>query len=184
MENISIEDVTLDCNSNYEWKQVKGFEGIYDLRSDGLLYSHPRKNTKGGYTYGQPISLGYLKLTLTKERISTQILGHIIVYETFVGTIPKGYVVHHKNHIRTDNRLENLELMPRNKHSKMHNEEKSKSVLQFTKDGQFVAEYESAYEAERQTGISQCHICDCCNNKPHHKTAGGYIWKFKNISEL
>lgn len=52
----------------------------------------------------------------------------------------------------------------------------SKIVLQFTKDGQFIAEYPSIAEASRQTGISQSHICSCCGGK--QKTAGGFIWKY------
>ena len=53
----------------------------------------------------------------------------------------------------------------------------SRVVLQFTKDGIFVAEYESAREASRQTGVHHGQLIWCCNNKL--KTAGGYVWKYK-----
>jgi hypothetical protein len=36
---------------------------------------------------------------------------HILVWETFKGNIPTGMVIHHKNHDKTDARLENLELV-------------------------------------------------------------------------
>lgn len=55
----------------------------------------------------------------------------------------------------------------------------SKSVLQFSKDGEFIAEYPSAHEAERQTGCNQGNICRCCKGKL--KSTGGFIWKYKKI---
>lgn len=56
----------------------------------------------------------------------------------------------------------------------------SKPVLQYTKDMELVAEYPSAKEAERQTGINNATICYTCLNKRHYKSAGGYIWKWKD----
>ena len=53
----------------------------------------------------------------------------------------------------------------------------SKPVLQFSKDGEFIAEYISTCEAERQTGCYQGNICNCCKGK--YKSCGGYIWKYK-----
>ena len=47
-------------------------------------------------------------------------------------------------------------------------------ILQFSKDGEFIAEYPSIEEAERQTGCY--HICECCKGK--RKSAGGFIWKY------
>ena len=44
-------------------------------------------------------------------------------------------------------------------------------------DGVVVATYHSMSEAERQTGIPNSSISQCCNNKCTH--AGGYEWKFK-----
>ncbi len=51
----------------------------------------------------------------------------------------------------------------------------SKSVSQFTLDGEFIKTYPSASEAGREMGINDVSIRYCCNGK--HKTAGGYIWK-------
>ena len=42
---------------------------------------------------------------------------HHIVWEQHYGKLPKGWVVHHLNGIRDDNRIENLVAMPRKSHS-------------------------------------------------------------------
>lgn len=60
--------------------------------------------------------------------------------------------------------------------------ENQKPVLQYTKEGEFVAEYKSTCEAERQSGIKQSQICSCCIGKYGYKTAGGYIWKYKDAA--
>ena len=52
-------------------------------------------------------------------------------------------------------------------------------ILQFSKNGEFIAEYPSTGEAERQTGCYHGNICDCCKGK--RKSTGGYIWKYKEI---
>jgi hypothetical protein len=57
------------------------------------------------------------------------------------------------------------------------NNKASKAVIQFSKEGEFIAEYYSGKEAFRQTGIRQGSISSCCLGIS--KTSGGYIWKFK-----
>ena len=52
----------------------------------------------------------------------------------------------------------------------------AKKILQFTKYGEFLREWQSAYEAHRELGISQGNICACCNDK--RKYASGYIWRY------
>ncbi len=42
---------------------------------------------------------------------------HHIVWEQHHGQLPKGYVVHHLNGIRDDNRIDNLIAMPRKRHN-------------------------------------------------------------------
>lgn len=51
-------------------------------------------------------------------------------------------------------------------------------ILQYSKDGTFIAEYPSTKEAERQTGVYHGNICNCCKGK--YKTAGGFVWQYKN----
>jgi predicted GIY-YIG superfamily endonuclease len=53
-----------------------------------------------------------------------------------------------------------------------------KSILQYDLEGNFIKEYESQREAERQTGINNSAI----NNtlKGISKNSGGFIWKYKN----
>ena len=50
-------------------------------------------------------------------------------------------------------------------------------ILQFSKNGEFIAEYPSTREAEIQTGCNRGNICLCC--KGERKSSGGYIWKYK-----
>ena len=50
-------------------------------------------------------------------------------------------------------------------------------VLQFTKDREFIAEYYSISQANRETGINIGNIAACCRDE--RKSAGGFIWKFK-----
>lgn len=49
-------------------------------------------------------------------------------------------------------------------------------ILQFSKTGEFIAEYPSAMEASRKTGCNHSHIGQCCKGKL--KSAGGYAWRY------
>ena len=51
-------------------------------------------------------------------------------------------------------------------------------VLQFSKSGEFIKEWQSVNEARRQLGIPSGNICWCCKGK--RKTAGGYKWRYKD----
>jgi group I intron endonuclease len=51
-------------------------------------------------------------------------------------------------------------------------------ILQFTKEGEFIAEYFSMNEAERCFGVAKSSICRCC--KGELKSAGKFVWKYKN----
>ena len=51
------------------------------------------------------------------------------------------------------------------------------TVIQYTKDGVFVAEFVGMKTAYQMTGVRNGNISDVCNGK--RKTAGGYIWRLK-----
>lgn len=173
------------------WKTVKDYEGLYEVSNLGRVKSLKRKWCKGQILKGSPIpnpKISYLGVSLSNiERLTKYI--HILVYEAFVGQIPKGYDVHHKNHNPLDNRLENLELLKESEHCKENNEKRikrviekcSKTVMQCELDGTIVKEYCSATEASKETKIPISLISRCCNGK--RKTSGGYKWKYKENNE-
>ena len=51
-----------------------------------------------------------------------------------------------------------------------------KSVRQFDLDNNFIAEYISLHDAERQTGILSQNISKVCKGK--RKSTGGYLWRY------
>jgi predicted MarR family transcription regulator len=56
------------------------------------------------------------------RRNGVSIDNHRLLWEQTNGPIPKGSVVHHVNHDKRDNRIENLALMTRQEHSAHHNQ--------------------------------------------------------------
>ena len=61
-------------------------------------------------------------------------------------------------------------------HKKAISKANSKKILQFTKSGEFIREWQSIREASRQLKINCSNICQCCNGK--RKYAGGYVWEY------
>lgn len=184
-------------NINFEeWRTVKGFEGCYEVSNLGRIYSYPRPYCKGGYSYGNKVGKGYFQCTLSNRGKRLQIKVHNLVYKTFVGEIPEGYEIHHINRIRTDNRLENLQLLTKEEHKllhskreikshnqstetrkKMQNSSKSKkTVIMLDSNGDILNMFVSTKEAEKQTGLHRRNIASCCKGK--RKTCGGFYFRF------
>lgn len=68
-----------------------------------------------------------------------------------------------------------------NKGRKMTEEQKalrSKSVLQFTKQGDFIKKWQGASFVMNETGIDKTMISRVCKGNTHCKSAGGFIWKY------
>jgi len=94
-----------------QWKPVPEFD--YEVSSDGRLR---RIRTFGGrptetYSSLHKKRTGYIDLWLWKDGKPTRRPAHRLVWEVFNGPIPKGLVINHKNGVKDDNRLENLEVL-------------------------------------------------------------------------
>lgn len=55
-------------------------------------------------------------------------------------------------------------------------------ILQYRLDGIFVKEWESAQDIQEKLGYRKSGICMCCKGK--YKTSEGYIWRYKDDSNL
>lgn len=170
------------------WKDIDGFVGKYQVSNYGRVKSLARlRKSKGGCLCPVKERIlkpkvdddGYLScgLSIGIHKKMKFIRINVLVYQTFIGEITNGYDVHHKDHNKLNNFVENLCLIEHKKHSDLHSKDKSKPIVQYTLDGQFVAEYKSAFDASRQTGFNRESINKCCLGK--QKTCANHLWCFK-----
>lgn len=174
------------------WKQVPGYSR-YEVKKGypGSVKSLNYRNTGKEHIMSLQLEKhGHYRVWLYGDDGKRKYIRvHTLIYLAFVGDIPEGMVVHHKDHKPSHNIPKNLELVTPNEHAKEHPETIraarkkslivcSKPVLQFDKNGNLIKEFPSLQEAARQTGCGQGNISVVCNNG-RLKTAGGFIWKFK-----
>lgn len=90
--------------------QVVGFEG-YAVTEEGRVFSLNYRKVKGKVKElkGRNIKGGYLSVSIWKERKGHCMLIHRIVAEAFIPNPEGKPEVNHKNGVKTDNRVENLE---------------------------------------------------------------------------
>lgn len=184
------------------WRDIEGYCGKYQVSNRGNVRSFSRwsngKILKGGKTKGNPNSYKFIALVGSGRSDIKHKYIHRLVAETFIDNPFNLPEVNHKNGNTLDNNVENLEWCTHAQNMRLASESgvlsigqnrwkgtlnpKSKAVLQFTKDGEFVKEWGSVNQIMRETGIPASTIFRCCNPEkyPHEKTAHGYKWRYKN----
>ena len=176
------------------WKEIAGFEGIYEVSDLGRVKSlGNNKSRKEKILKPQKECSGYLQIGLYKDGHVKMLKIHRLVAEAFIPNTQGFNTVNHKDEDKTNNTVSNLEWMSqkdninygtRNKRAgkaiskaNINNPMLSKKVQMFDKStGELLATFPSTNEAERVTGIYHSSISSCCNGK--YKSAGGYIWKY------
>lgn len=182
-----------------EWRDIKKFEGIYQVSNLGRIKSLSRKiwnyTTKEKILKPYPCGSGYLEVNLRDNGRRTVKMVHRLVAETFLDNHIGLSQVNHLDENIKNNRADNLEWCTpkhnanygtRNKRQyeamvKNGTAMAPRRIRMFRLDGTPVCQFENPHEAERCTGISQSNIHQCCHRQ--HKTAGGYKWEYVNFKK-
>lgn len=178
------------------WKNVAGYEGIYQVSNIGRVKSLGRLvQNHSGTSYFRPEQIktlserpenGYVVTRLYKNNKGTNCYVHRLVAEAFIANPENKETVNHKNGDKHDNSVENLEwstYTENNEHAyktglngrnHRRNKKGSVSVSQYDKDMRLIRTYPSMREAERQTGVDCTAIGLAIK---HGWKYGGFIWK-------
>ena len=163
-----------------EFRDIPGYEGVYEVSNLGRV-----KNVETGRILKPgKITTGYLQVNLCKNGTRRKALIHRLVAYAFLSNPKNLPQVNHKDEDKTNNTVDNLEWcdcqynINYGTRNERLIEKMGKPVLQFDLQGNFIREWPGVRKVEEELGINNGNISMCCIG--NRKTAGGYLWKFKN----
>ena len=198
------QNMTKECTSCTQIKDISEFNKVKNYK-DGLQYVcrkceklrrtayHRTKKGLVNRIYssqkGNSKQRGHRPPEYTKQELKEWLFSQTLFHELFLEWKQSGYLKRltpsvDRKHDYIHYCMKNVQLMSWGENNaKGHADHKSgkiqydqKPVLQYTKDGELVAEYRSRSEASRQTEVNPGNISLCCTG--NRKSAGGFIWKY------
>lgn len=172
---------------NEIWKDIPDYDGLYQVSNYGKIRTckkhGPGINT-GCWKIMTPQKNwnGYLRVSLFKNGKRKNYRMHRLVWEIFNGPIPDGYEVNHINEDKTDNRIDNLNLLIRKENInygecvKKRSNTKKKHIMQYDLEGNELCEWWSTKDVMKELGYISTIVSNCCLGRT--KTAYGFIWKY------
>ena len=173
------------------WRDIEGFEGLYQVSDQGRVKSLERKvkHWCGGERIQKERILkpgmdkgGYLIVNLCAGGKRKTLKVHRLVCGAFLPRAEGKDAINHKDEDKTNNNVWNLEWVSHKENCNFgtRNERiakaNSKPVAQCTEEGELVKTWSSLTEIGKQTGFGIGNISLAANGK--HKQAYGFIWKY------
>jgi len=164
------------------WRDIEGYEGLYQVSSEGRVKSLKRKRRKNERILKPSSDRGYLYVDLCAGGKRKRHKVHRLVCKAFHENPENKPEVNHINEKASDNRACNLEWCTRKENcnhgtrTERSAKTQSKPVGQYTRDGELIKIWPSVRGTERKTGFSHCYISQAANGKC--KQAYGFIWKY------
>lgn len=171
-----------------KWKKIfyEGQELFYSVSTDGQV-----RNDNTGRILKQQQNNEYKKVALSLGHGHMKNFNvHRLVAEAFIPNPEHKEIVNHIDGVRYHNTVDNLEWCTTVENAIHAHQtglvgyQKMRAVRQFSLNGIWMMDFESATEAARQTNCQQGKITEVCRG--NRKTAGNYQWRYvdSGIEEL
>lgn len=172
------------------WKDIKGYEGLYQVSNLGRVRSMKRYVNhayNGGWWLNGRIRKpgtmrsGYLYVPLYKNGKSQNFIVHRLVAKAFLENYSDDLEVHHKDGNVTNNRADNLECL----NSKEHHSKHLGKAVEGT-NGIINLTFKQISETEK-LGFNPANIARCCKaalledgnpRKKKYATHKGFTWRY------
>lgn len=173
------------------WKDIEGYEGLYQVSNLGRIKSLSRKikrNDMNAITKEKIMKQakddrGYLMANLYKNGRNHSIKVHRLVAKLFIPNPLNLPQVNHIDEVKTNNSVSNLEWCTNKyninygKHNLNIAKSLSKRVYQYTKNNVLVKAWNSTIQCSRENSeFNHRHISECCLGK--RKTHKKYKWSY------
>ena len=166
------------------WKDIEGYEGLYQVSNLGRVKSVLSKKILKQYED----SSHYKRVRFYKDGKHKDYSVHRLVATAFIPNPDKLPCVNHKSEIVSENFADNLEWCS-NKYNSNYGttqarrvQKRQKPILQYDLNGEFIREWNSVKEAGEYLNISPRRISEVCNYV--RKSCGGYIFELKNKNDI
>lgn len=158
-----------------EWRDIRGYEGLYQISHRGVVRSLVSNRLMKPYQNNN----GYLKVDLYKSGKREHRYIHRLVAEAYIQNVGNKNEINHKDEDKTNNCVENLEYCDRTYNMnygtvRQRSAEKIRKAVFCTELNRL---FKSISEASRETGICLQSISLCCLGK--QSTAGTLHWRFE-----
>ena len=167
-----------------EWRDIKGYEGKYQISNYGRVRSLSKKirtrNSKEGIMVTSVDSYGYKNVTLSRKTHKV----HRLVAVAFIENIHQYPCVNHKDENKENNRVDNLEWCSYKYNSNYGTRNKrisqngGRKIVQMDLEGNDIRIWDSIAQAANYFGVKRTTICGCCAGRQH--TSCGYKWRYAN----
>lgn len=178
------------------WRDVKGYEELYQVSNLGRVKSLARKSKRNTFKekmLKQRLSAyGYLVLALYKNNIQRKFAVHQLVAAAFIENPNSKPTVNHIDENKTNNHAENLEWATykenanhgtRNERIKITNRanpdrcaKQRKPVDQYDINGNLMNTWSCAAAVSKFFNVDRSEITQCCKGK--RKQCKNYFWKY------
>ena len=92
-----------------EWRDIEGYEGLYQISNLGRVKSFPRPTTPGGILKTIKRKDGYCSIKLSKNGKVKKVLVHRLVAKAFIPNTNNLPIINHKDENPSKNIVDNLE---------------------------------------------------------------------------